>query len=96
MSLGTRLYVSGVVSSPRVILPMQGSFPSPCGAEASSSLLSEKDLLARLPQGRKVRGDTILWLTYPGHTWEKEKPAVARNQTQGLWCFDLSYDWSDH
>ena len=32
----------------------QGSFPSPCGAEASSSLLSEEDLLARLPQGRKV------------------------------------------
>jgi len=33
---------------------LQGSFPSPCGAEASSSLLSEEDLLARLPQGRKV------------------------------------------
>ena len=34
-------------------LLLQGSFPSPCGPEASSSLLPEDDIIALLPSSRK-------------------------------------------
>ena len=37
----------------QLFLLAQGSFPSPCGAESSSSLLSEEDILAKLPQEKR-------------------------------------------
>ena len=36
------------------VLLTKGAFPSCCGAEASSSLLAEEDILAKLPPEVKV------------------------------------------
>ena len=47
--------ISGLCNWHVVVILMQGSFPSPCGAAASGSLLIEEELTKRLKRTSQVK-----------------------------------------